>query len=63
VHHRDLKPHNMLLTKDWQLKLADFGEARALNLALTMSSVGTPIYVAPEVMVGYKYDCTADSYR
>ena len=28
----------------------------------TMTNVGTPIYVAPEVMAGYSYDATADSY-
>ena len=40
----------MLLTPDWQLKLTDFGEARATDINYTMTSVGTPIYIAPEIM-------------
>ncbi|GMI28795.1 hypothetical protein TeGR_g1842 [Tetraparma gracilis] len=56
VIHRDLKPDNMLLTRDWTLKLTNFGEARAQNMDATMTSVGTPIYIAPEVMRGDRYD-------
>ncbi|GMI28514.1 hypothetical protein TeGR_g9793 [Tetraparma gracilis] len=60
--HGDLKPDNMLLTRDWELKLTDFGEARAQNMGGTMTSVGTPIYIAPEVMRADHYDEKADTW-
>jgi serine/threonine protein kinase/ABC-type branched-subunit amino acid transport system substrate-binding protein len=62
IVHRDLKPENMLLTKDWNMKLTDFGEARASDQGNQMTQVGTPIYIAPEVMKGDKYDSKADCY-
>ena len=62
IIHRDLKPDNMLVTVNDVLKLTDFGEARAEELNMTMTSVGTPIYISPEVMANDRYDSKADVY-
>ena len=52
----------MLVTEQNVLKLTDFGEARAEELNMTMTSVGTPIYISPEVMANDRYDSKADVY-
>jgi len=64
IIHRDLKPDNMLVTKAPEniLKLTDFGEARAAELNMTMTAVGTPIYISPEVLRNDRYDSKADTY-
>ena len=61
IIHRDLKPENFLVMEDWTLKLADFGEARHAS-DLQMTVVGTPIYMAPEILQGDHYDVKADVY-
>ena len=61
IIHRDLKPDNLLLTDEWLLKLTDFGEARATQ-DNTMTSVGSPVYIAPEVLRGDRYDSKCDVY-
>jgi formylglycine-generating enzyme required for sulfatase activity/tRNA A-37 threonylcarbamoyl transferase component Bud32 len=51
VVHRDIKPPNMMVTKDGLVKIADFGIVKVLgehNLTLTGQAVGTPAYVSPE---------------
>src|SRR5215813_1954044 len=49
VIHRDIKPHNLLLTKDLKtVKIADFGVARIHAAQTPITRVGTNIYAPPE---------------
>ncbi|KAH8900317.1 protein kinase [Thozetella sp. PMI_491] len=54
VLHRDLKPQNLLINKSGQLKLADFGLARAFGIPVNTFSneVVTLWYRAPDVLLG-----------
>uniref|UniRef100_A0A1B0CSK6 Protein kinase domain-containing protein n=3 Tax=Lutzomyia longipalpis TaxID=7200 RepID=A0A1B0CSK6_LUTLO len=71
IVHRDLKPQNILLSHSngktfpppskIKLKIADFGFARFLqdgNMAATLC--GSPMYMAPEVIMSLQYDAKAD---
>lgn len=59
VVHRDLKPENVMVDDNGYLKLIDFGSAKILR-ERTYSLVGTPHYMAPEVISRKGHDAQAD---
>ncbi|MCC7293328.1 MAG: protein kinase [Phycisphaerales bacterium] len=55
VVHRDIKPHNLILSRDGRLLITDFGLARVLEqpgITMTSEVVGSPLYMAPEQIRG-----------
>lgn len=64
VIHRDIKPSNILITSSGHPKLADFGIAKAFHLPWKFDEerIGSPSYMAPEVIEGSKYDHRADLF-
>ncbi|KAL3660822.1 hypothetical protein V7S43_014224 [Phytophthora oleae] len=62
VLHRDLKTKNILLTSDLEAKLSDFGVARKYTFTSMTAEVGTSLWMAPEVMLGDRYDTSADIF-
>jgi osmotically-inducible protein OsmY/predicted Ser/Thr protein kinase len=67
VIHRDVKPHNIMIASDDQVKLMDFGIARlrdrgAAGLTQVGLVIGTPEYMAPEQIEGGEITEQADIY-
>ncbi|MFE4969080.1 protein kinase [Streptomyces sp. NPDC056660] len=68
VYHRDLKPHNVMLTPDGNVKLVDFGIAAYAEaddytrITLSGAMVGTPAYISPEQAQGQRIDHRSDLY-
>ena len=64
VFHRDVKPANVRILKDGTVKIVDFGIARLEDSTMTQTGMvlGTPSYMAPEVLRGGRVDHRADMW-
>ncbi len=67
ITHRDIKPSNIILTPGNRIKLTDFGIARiedpeAAQQTQAGDILGTPVYMAPEQVMGQKADGRTDLY-
>jgi serine/threonine-protein kinase len=62
--HRNLKPSNILVKKNGQVKLTDFAQAKIPSMAATMafSGKGSPYYMAPEQLLGERGDIRSDIF-
>ena len=59
ITHRDIKPSNIMIDSNGYLKMIDFGTAKVLT-DYTSTVIGTPHYIAPEILQGKGYSLSCD---
>ena len=59
IAHRDIKPSNIMIDSNGYLKMIDFGTAKVLK-DYTSTIIGTPHYIAPEILQGKGYSLSCD---
>ena len=59
IAHRDIKPSNIMIDSNGYLKMIDFGTAKILT-DYTSTIIGTPHYIAPEILQGRGYSLSCD---
>ena len=62
IIHRDLKISNFMIEKDGYLKLMDTGSTKKILNGYAKTLLGTPHYIAPEIIEGLNYSFSADYY-
>ncbi|KAK9879594.1 hypothetical protein WA026_006659 [Henosepilachna vigintioctopunctata] len=62
IVYRDLKPENVLIGHNGYVKLTDFGFAKIIGTNRTNSLVGTPDYIAPEILCNKSHDRAVDCW-
>ncbi|CAD7943173.1 unnamed protein product [Amoebophrya sp. A120] len=64
VLHRDLKPRNIFLSSNYELRLGDFGVCKIQDATgeLASTMIGTPLYLCPEICQNVKYDEKSDCW-
>jgi serine/threonine protein kinase len=61
--HRDVKPRNVMVARYTDaVKLVDFGLVAPVEEQLSAHQMGTPVYLAPEVLLGRRYDVRSEIY-